>query len=406
MSNTGLPLEGVRVIEYANFVAAPACGRLLADWGAEVIKIEPTFGDSMRVVGVQWKFPSEEKECVIFEIENSGKKDIVIDTTTKEGLEIIYKLVESADVFLTNTRQKALDKSGLNYEELKKRAPHLVYGHLLGYGEKGPAKDNPAFDYTAYFSRGGVSMSLMEKDTAPSNPAAGLGDHYAGAILAGGIVAALYKARETGKGERVTVSLFHTAVYGMGIPVCASQYGYEMPITRKQPPNPLNTTFKCKDGRWIQLAFFQYDKWFPNFCEKVIERPDLIGGEYSKFKSAVESEEKIRTFVEMMEAEFIKRDVDEWCERLQAAGIPHEKLATPIEVLNDEQCWANDYLIRHKYETGNEGVVFNTPVMFTENKRGEYRRAPYFGENTVEVLEEVGLSDDDIKDLKDRNIIK
>lgn len=403
MSKNGLPLEGIRVIEYANFVAAPVCGRLLADWGAEVIKIEPTFGDSMRVVGIQWCFPATEEENPMFEIENSGKKDIVIDTNTKEGVEIIYKLLQDADIFLTNTRQKALDKSGLNYEEVKKRAPHIIYAHLLGYGDKGPAKDNPAFDYTAYFARGGVAMSLMEKGTSPCNPVAGLGDHYAGMSLAAGILAALHKRKDTNSGERVTVSLFHTAVFGMGIMVSAAHYGYEMPISRRQPPNPLNTTFKCADDKWLQIAFFQYDKWFPNFCNTVIERPDLIGSKYSTLKSAVNYVEE---FVIMMEEEFIKRPIDEWCDRLQAAGIPYEKLATPIDVLNDEQCWANDYLIKHTYENGHEGVIFNTPVMFTENARGEYVRAPKLGEHTAEVLKEVGIEGESFDKLKEAGIIK
>ena len=403
MARDGLPLEGVRVIEYANFVAAPACGRLLADWGAEVIKIEPHEGDTMRFVGFQWNFPTAEDENAFFEIENSGKKGIVVDTRTKEGVEVVYKLLEKADVFLTNTRQKALDKSGLHYEAIKERAPHIVFAHLLGYGEKGPAKDNPAFDYTAYFSRGGVAMSLMEKDTSPCNPVAGLGDHYAGAILAGGILAALFKQRQTGKGDRVTVSLFHTAVYGMGIPVCAAQYGYHMPITRKTPPNPLNTTFKCADGKWIQLAFFQYDKWFPNFCTMVIERPDLIGSQYASFKSAVEH---VDEFVPMMEKEFAKRPIDEWCERLQQAGIPHEKLAVPADVLVDEQCWANNYLLKHRYDSGNEGIIFNTPVMFTENGRDSYVPAPRLGQHTQELLKEVGYDESALEQLRQGKVIK
>ncbi len=403
MARDGLPLEGVKVIEYANFVAAPSCGRLLAEWGAEVIKIEPKEGDVMRHVGFQWNFPTDEDENAFYEIENAAKKSIVVDTRTKEGVEAIYKLLESADVFLTNTRQKALDKSGLNYDEVKKRCPHIIYAHLLGYGEKGPAKDNPAFDYTAYFSRGSVSMALMEKGTAPCVPMAGLGDHYAGSTLAGGVLAALLKQRQTGKGERVTVSLFHTAIYGMGIPVCAAQYGYEAPISRKNPPNPLNTTFQCSDDKWIQLAFFQYDKWFPGFCNIVIERPDLIGGKYSTMKSAVNYVEE---FVELLEKEFAKRPIEEWCERLTEAGIPHEKLATPADVLEDEQAWANDYLIKHTYRNGNQGIVFNTPVMFTENKVEEYIGAPALAEHTAEQLKGVGYTDEDLKELQEKGVIK
>ena len=221
--------------------------------------------------------------------------------------------------------------------------------------------------------------------------------------LAAGIVSALYKKKETGKGERVTVSLFHTAVFGMGILVSAAHYGYKLPITRRQPPNPINTTFKCSDDKWIQIAFFQYDKWFPNFCNLVIERPDLIGGEYSTLRSAVKTGE---TFVIMLEEIFATKTSDEWCERLQKAGIPYEKLATPEDVLKDEQCWANDYLIRHTYENGHEGIIFNTPVMFTENPRGAYEKAPKLGEHTKEVFGEVGVSDAEIERLIADGIIK
>lgn len=403
MAKSGLPLEGVRVIEYANYVAAPVTGRLLADWGAEVIKIEPLSGDSMRFVGMQWNFPVDDKENPLFEMENSGKKGIMVDTTTKEGVELVYKLLEDADIFITNTRQRALDKAGLNYDEMKKRAPHIIYGHLLGYGDNGPAKDNPAFDYTAYFARGGVARSLMEKGTAPCNAVAGLGDHSAGMSLAAGLLAALLKQRQTGEGERVTVSLFHTAVFGMGIMVSAADYDYEMPISRQEPPNPLNTTYECADGEWVQLAFFQYDKWFPGFCDIVIERPDLKDSKYNTLKSAVKY---TKEFVMMMEEEFIKRPFAEWAERLQQAGIPYEKVASTYDVLNDEQCWANDYLIKHTYETGNEGVIYNTPVMFTENKRGDYVRAPYMGEHTDEVIKGIGIADDEIAKLKADGIIK
>lgn len=403
MSEKKMLLEGIRVIEYANFVAGPCCGRLLSDWGAEVIKIEPDFGDTIRIVGAQWKSPVDEDENPIYEIENAGKKAIIVDTRSEEGKEVIFKLLENADIFLTNTRQRALDKSGLNYEEVHKRVPHIIYGHLLGYGEKGPAKDNPAFDYTAYFARGGVAMGLMEKGTSPCNTAAAFGDHYAGMALSAGILAALHKKQQTGEGELVTVSLFHTAVFGMGLNIVASQYGWDMPISRRQPPNPLNTTYECADGKWLQLAFFQYDKWFPGFCDIVIERPDLKDSVYSKIETAVDHVEE---FVIMMEKEFIKRPIAEWIERLEKAGIPHEPLQTPKQVLEDEQCWANDYLFKHTYPNGNEGILYNTPVLFPEIGIKDYVGAPKLGEHTDEVLKENGYSDEEIQALKDKNAIK
>ncbi|MDY3051631.1 MAG: CaiB/BaiF CoA-transferase family protein [Ndongobacter sp.] len=395
-------LEGIRVIEYANFVAAPISGRTLADWGAEVIKIEPAFGDMTRSVGMQWNFPMEEDENPLFEMENAGKKSIVVDTSSEEGAEIILKLLETADIFITNTRQKALVKSGLDYETVHKRLPHVIYAHLLGYGDKGPAKDNPAFDYTAYFARGGIAASLMEEGTSPCNSAAALGDHYAGISLTAGILAALHNRHKTGEGEKVTVSLFHTAVFGLGLYVNAAQYGYNMPITRRNPPNPLNTTYKCSDEKWLQLAFFQYDKWFPNFCDIVIERPDLKGSKFSTMKSVVNH---IKEFVGMMEEEFAKRPIDEWCARLEKAGIPFEKLQTPKDIIVDPQCWANDFLINIKYRNGKERVMFTTPVQFPDRGLNDYVLAPKLGEHTAEVLQEAGYSEEELQKLRESKTI-
>lgn len=402
MSNKQYMLEGVKVIEFANFVAGPCCGRILADWGAEVIKIEPDFGDTMRVVGVQWMAPTDEDENPLFENENAGKKGIIVNTNTEEGQKVIYDLVKDADVFLTNTRQKALIKSNLDYEKIKAVNPKIVYGHLLGYGEKGPAANTPAFDYTAYFARGGIAKGLMEKDTAPCNTAAAFGDHYAGMSLAAGILAALINRDRTGKGEKVSVSLFHTAVFGMGLPVISSQYGYDMPITRRRPPNPINTTFKTSDGEWLQIAFFQYAKWFPGFCEIVIERPDLIGGKFSTLKGGVEHNDE---FLPMLEEIFATKPLEEWMKRLTEAGVPFEKLQTPGEVLNDEQCWANDYLFKHTYDSGNEGVLYNTPVMYDSYGFKDFVRAPKHGEHTEETLKGLGYTDEQIQELRDNKVI-
>lgn len=395
-------LKGIRVIEFANFVAGPCCGRILADWGAEVIKIEPDFGDTMRVVGVQWKAPTDEDENPLFENENAGKKGIIVNANTEEGQKVIYDLVKDADIFLTNTREKALKKNNLDYKTLLKANPKIIYGHLLGYGEKGPAKDTPAFDYTAYFARGGVAKGLMEKGTSPANTAAALGDHYAGMALAGGLLAAILKRDRTGEPEKVSVALFHTAVFGMGLPVVSSQYGYEMPISRRNPPNPINTTFQCSDGEWIQIAFFQYEKWFPGFCNIVIERPDLIGGKFSTLKGGVKHTDE---FLPMLEEIFSKKPSNEWIKRLNEAGVPHEKLQTPGEVLNDEQCWANDYLFKHKYENGNEGVLYNTPVKYDSTGFKDFVRAPKHGEHTKEVLKEIGYTDEQIEKLTTEKVI-
>ena len=259
-------LEGVKVVELSSFIAAPCCAKMLGDWGAEVIKIEPIEGDGIRVMGGTFKSPASDDENPMFELENGNKKGVSINVKSKEGVEILHKLLSEADIFVTNVRVQALEKMGIAYDQIKDKYPGLIFSQILGYGEKGPLKDKPGFDYTAYFARGGVSQSVMEKGTSPANTAAGFGDHYAGLALAAGSLAALHKKAQTGKGERVTVSLFHTAIYGMGTMITTAQYGNEMPLSRENPNSPLMTTYKCKDGRWIQLALIQYNKWLGKFC--------------------------------------------------------------------------------------------------------------------------------------------
>ncbi len=402
MSKSGLPLEGVRVLEFSSFVAAPSCAKLLADWGAEVIKVEPIYGDGLRLVGGMYNSPMTDDENPMFELENGNKKGICLDTQSEEGKEVLYKILEKSDIFLTNVREKSLERGGLSYEQLKEKFPGLIYAHILGYGEKGPLKDKPGFDYTAYFARGAVSTSLMEKGTSPANTNAGFGDHYAGISLAAGILASLHKKVTTGEGERVTVSLYHTAVFGMGLMVTTAQYGNEMPLSRREPNNPIGTTYECKDKKWIQLAIMQYDKWFSRFCD-VIERDDLK--ENVKFNTLKEVNNHTLELVEIIEAEMIKRDSTEWAERLNNADLPYEYLQTCEDILVDPQAWDNDYLFKFKYDSGNEGVLVNTPVLFTESDSREYERAPKLGENTEEVISSLGYTSEEIEKMREDKII-
>lgn len=403
MERTGLALEGVKVVELSSFVAAPCCAKVLADWGAEVIKIESPYGDDLRGVGGIYNSPATVEENPMFELENGNKKGICIDIKSAKGKEILGKLLEDADVFVTNVREQSLYKSGLTYEQLKDKYPGLIHAHILGYGEKGPLKDKPGFDYTAYFARGAVSMSLMEKGTSPANTNAGFGDHYAGISLAAGILAALYKKTNTGKGERVTTSLYHTAIFGMGLMVTTAQYGNEMPLSRRTPNNPLGTTYRCKDDRWIQLALLAYNKWYPKFCQ-VIDRPDLIDDERFNTQAAVINH--VETFVEILEVEMAKKTLNEWAQLLEEADLPYEQLQTCEDILEDAQAWENDYLFKNTYDSGNTGVLVNTPVIFKEAGLKSYEAAPKLGQDTALVLSKLGYSDKEIEEMKNNGAIQ
>ncbi|WP_024622061.1 CaiB/BaiF CoA transferase family protein [Metaclostridioides mangenotii] len=402
MENNGL-LKGVRVVELSSFVAAPCCAKLLGDWGAEVIKIEPLGGDGIRVMGGTFKSPYTDEENPMFELENGNKKGISVNVKTKEGVEVLHKLLEKSDIFVTNVREQALAKMGLTYDQLKDAFPGLIHAHILGYGEEGPLKDKPGFDYTAYFARGGVSQSLMEKGTSPCNTAAGFGDHYAGISLAAGIMAALYKKQITGEGDKVTVSLFHTALYGMGMMVTTSQYGNEMPISRAEPNSPLMTTYRCKDDKWIQLALIQYNKWLPKFCD-VINRKDIM--EDDRFNDISVMPLHVNEMVEIVEKAMLEKTLDEWSVLLDAADLPFEKVQSCEDLLTDEQAWANDFLFKTTYANGNEGVLVNGPVKFKTMGIKEYSPAPRIGEHTEEVLRELGYNDDEISAMVSSQAIK
>ena len=206
MENTKRPLDGVRVVELATFIAAPSCARYLADLGAEVVKVEAPSGDPLRYTAINEGRPTGDLENTSFDVDNANKSSICLNTKTPEGREALEKLIARADVFITNVRHKSLVKSGLDYDTLKVKYPKLVMGYVTGYGEEGPDKDLPGFDFTAFFARGGIIGTLFDKDSMPMLTIPGFGDHPVGMYLANGILAALLRARETGRGDKVTVS--------------------------------------------------------------------------------------------------------------------------------------------------------------------------------------------------------
>lgn len=277
MSEVKRPLEGVKVVELATFIAAPCCARFLADLGAEVIKVEAPAGDPLRYTAVNEGRPQDQKENTSYDLENAGKTCVCLNTKTAAGREALEKLIAGADIFITNWRQTPLKKAALDYDTLHAKYPKLVYGFVSGYGEKGPDKDLPGFDFTAFFARGGVLGTLFDKDSLPMLTIAGFGDHQVGMYLASGVLAALYRARETGIGDRVVVSLFHSAIWDVSLILQASQYGdptTQYPLSRRTLPNPLVVAHKTKDGKWLQIAMPQYNRHYPIFM-RAIGHPEL-----------------------------------------------------------------------------------------------------------------------------------
>ena len=335
------PLEGVRVVEMSTFIAVPACARFFAEFGADVIKIEPKGGDQVRFNGASEGRLGDPYENTTFDLENAHKRSLVVNLKAEEGREILFKLLENTDIFLTNWRPQALAKLGLTYEALKEKFPKLVYASFTGFGEEGPDMNLPGYDFTAFWARGGLLGTLYQEDSEPNNLIPGIGDHVSGMFLAAGIMTALYSAQRTGKGDYVTTNLLHCSIFTQAIAIQAAQYkglGQTYPLSRKTAENPFNNTYKSKDGRYIQLSMPPFDMFYPTFMP-LLGREDLVGNE--RYTMASITENKLHgEFIAIVEEAFAKKTSEEWTEILTKADIPFSIAQVWEEVLEDKQAWA------------------------------------------------------------------
>lgn len=395
------PLEGVRVVELANFIAAATAGRFMADLGADVIKIEAPKGDPLRYTAPSEGRPLSQEENTTWDLENGNKRCLSINIKDEKGKEAFFKLLETADVLITNWRVQALERAGLDYDSLKVRYPKLVYALCTGYGEYGPDKDLPGFDFTAFFARGGYLDSLRQKGTVPMNVVPGLGDHNVGMNLAAGILAALYQAKVKGVGEKVESSLFESAIFNMGMMIQASNYegiAQNYPIDVRESANPFNAAWRTKDDRFIQTCMPDYNTYYEKFMI-ALGREDLVGStEYFPVLNMQEKKLGTKVYDIVMEA-MGKKTVAEWNEILTKADIPFSLAKNWSEIRNDEQAIANECFYDMNYDTGNTRRLVRLPVKFKEMGVPDYKRGPKIGEHGREVLEELGYSKEEIDNM-------
>ena len=399
MDTTQRPLEGVKVVEMATFIAAPAVGRLLADLGAEVVKIESAKGDNLRYTAPNEGRPLDPHEDTNFDLENAGKKGIVLDLRAEKGVEVLFKLLEDADVFITNWRPQALERKNLTYDDLKARFPKLVYASLTGYGEKGPDKDLPGFDYTAFFARSGWSGSLYQKGTVPSNLIPALGDHQAALSLTVGILAALFRAKMTGKGEKVTTNLLHTAIWVQAFQIQGCQYGNEFggvsyPFDRRDNQLPYQPAVKTKDDRFLQVMGPNFNIYYP-LIMKAIGREDVLDDPVLGNQVAMLEAGRLGEAYDIVQEGFQQKPLEEWIPILAELDIPYAVCQTYEEVVTDEQAWANDVFYEMDYPRGPKALV-RTPITMEETPLPPYEKAPLLGEHTEEVLRSLGYADDEV----------
>lgn len=407
MSTSKKLLEGVKVVELATFIAAATTGRFLADLGADVIKVESAKGDPLRYTAPTEGRPLDMYENTTWELENANKRCISLNMKDPVGKEAFFKLLESADVLITNWRVGALERAGLDYDSLKEKFPKLVYAICTGYGEFGPDKDLPGFDFTSFFARGGYLETLRQKGQVPMNVVPGLGDHNVGMNLAAGVLAALYHAKVTGKGEKVETSLFESAIHNMGMMIQAAQYeevGEKYPINIRNANNPLNAAWETKEGRYIQTCMPDYNVYFKKFLT-ALGREDIVDDErYFPVQNLHKNNLGTEMYDICME-QFKKKTVEEWEKILTEFDIAHSLAKNWEELLVDDQAWANDCFYKMNYDNGNERTLVRLPVKFREMGTPEYNKGPLIGEHGAEVLKEIGYSDEEVKDLLENKVL-
>ncbi len=398
------PFDGVRVLELAQWVFVPVAGALLADWGAEVVHIEPTEGDPYRGLVSQGIGAERGGVNLSLALANRGKRSIALDVRNADGLEIVHRLLDSSDVFLTNMRPGALARAGLGPEGLTARYPELVYARGLGYGAKGPDADKAGYDATAFWARGGMAHMLTPPEREyPIGQRGAMGDRNGALALAFGIAAALLKRSRTGQGSVVDVSLLATAMWTLSSDLLAALGGEEPRAASGRGPvvNPLIGAYRTKDDRHIQLVFLQPDRYWDDFC-RVINRPDLA--EDQRFSDHATRRVHGAKCVEELDREFAKRTFAEWKSVLNKLDAPWAPVQSVPELLDDPQVQENGYIKDVVIDGTLAYRLPAVPVQF-DGESPELRRAPEHGEDTETLLLELGYGWDEISAFKEAGII-
>ncbi len=403
-------MQGVRVVEVAEHTFVPAASMVLADWGADVIKIERAGGDVARHMKILQR-PGQ-KHNAFFEVANRGKRSIGLDLTKADGRAQLHKLLENADVFITNLRADARSKMGIEPADVMKINPRIIYARGTGYGLHGAMANDGGFDYPSSWCRSGSGFVQTPPDNSrpPAQPGS-VGDLMGGATLAGAISAALFRRERTGQGAIVDSALYMVGAYIMTQSLAGASLAAAAPALPASatpagsapgfPLIPLVRLYQTSDGRWISLCFLQ-DSWFPDLARH-LGRDDLIDdprfiGEEAKFANAT-------ALIAELDAAFSAKTFAEWRVILATLTGVWAPLLSPAEVIADEQALVNGFVTPVTDDDGDTYLAAASPGQFDEQPIGPLRASPGYGQHTDEVMREIGLSDEQIAALRAANVV-
>ena len=397
------PLEGIKVLEVASWLAAPSCAALMADMGAEVIKVEPPGGDTYRrmyaaMLGDEFVHP-----C--YQFDNRGKRGVCVDLEDADGLALVHRLAADCDVFITNLTQPRLERYQLTDTDIHDIAPKAIFAVLSGYGTVGPDSERQAFDQTAFWARSGAMSVFGERSDGPLLSRGGYGDRTTALNMLSAILAAMRVQEKTGEGQYVEVTLQRTGIWALASDVTTALFDRVQPdkTSRTIPPNPIWNWYLTADDRWIALVMPMALPYWPKFCA-MVERPDWAEDE--RFQTVLGLMEHGASLVPEIDAMFAAHDLAHWRERLDASGLIWEPVAELPEVVEDPALRERGAFSLVVHERAGAMEIVSAPFTIRDAEVAVRGPAPDAGQHTREVFIEAGIDAETVDELLGRGVIQ